>query len=144
MMFASPDFGAAGAFAAVFLLAWGVVWALVAFGVYVASRQYARETSVGRRTAIAILLVSVSLPCCCCFGPDQITRVTTGRYPLSGPHDPIKIGMTRDEVLSNLGPPHFRNRRNGLEEWRYIADPFGVNFLDIEFDADGRIASMSQ
>jgi hypothetical protein len=51
-------------------------------------------------------------------------------------HNKIKVGMTRDEVRSLLGPPG----RQGNNEWRYYNTIFVTDcILEINFGPDGRV-----
>jgi hypothetical protein len=139
-LFASPDFGASGMIAFFVLCAWGIAWLLVLVGVITGYRLLQRKSTRARSWAVVLLLLSASLPCCCCFGPDQIVRWKTGRYPLTGyPNGAIEKGMTQDEVLSKIGPPHTRQRVGDHESWYYMLDPYDMYYFGVIFSADGKV-----
>jgi hypothetical protein len=139
-IFATPDFGASGMIAFVVLCAWGVALVLVLVGIVTGCSLLRRKTARARSWGVVLLLLSASLPCFCCFGPDLIVRWQTGRYPLQGyPNGVIEKGMTRDEVLSKIGPPHSRHQTGDRESWYYMLDPYDMYYFGVIFGPDGRV-----
>jgi hypothetical protein len=139
-IFATPDFGASGVIACFILCVWGTVWLLVLIGILVARKWLRLGTVRARRWAVALLLLSASLPLCCCLGPDHLVRIVYGNYPLGRyPNGVIEKGMTPDEVLSKLGPPHSRNRNGDGESWYYMLDAYDMFYFGVIFGPDGRV-----
>jgi len=60
----------------------------------------------------------------------------------------IVIGMDTTEVQRSLGPPEriFRYPRQPGPTWTYnvVGAPFGITKFDVDFGADGRVASASE
>jgi outer membrane protein assembly factor BamE (lipoprotein component of BamABCDE complex) len=95
-------------------------------------------TPRAKRWALGVLLLSAALPLTCCLGPPHFIRLIYGNYPLGRyPSGVIEKGMTADEVLSKLGPPHSRNRDGDF--WYYMLDSYDIGWFGVHFGPDGKV-----
>src|SRR5262249_55290485 len=133
VIFATPDFGAGAATIGCFLL---IVWAIVLVFFLVAVARgimlLKNNSTKSRVYGVLLILVSGIVPLSCCLGPPHVVRLCYGHYPLgSYPSDKVKEGMTTDEVLAALGPPHERDKNADGERWYYWIDSFGMYWFAV-------------
>jgi hypothetical protein len=142
VIFASPDFGAAGVIALVVLGAYAFALVCAMIGVaggVVLVRTRARRAKI---LGVVLLIAGASLPFTCWFGPSQVFRIEYGNYPLGRyPNGKIHNGMTRDDVLAILGTPHETHNRGDEETWMYYLDSFGMGWFAVYFDINGHVYS---
>jgi outer membrane protein assembly factor BamE (lipoprotein component of BamABCDE complex) len=69
----------------------------------------------------------------CCVTPPILTRLTYGRWGESGDISQVKPGMTPEEVIELLGPPHDRDRWDNCERWIYREGYLGLPTHGISF-----------
>jgi hypothetical protein len=71
-----------------------------------------------------------------------------GFWITQGDEARIAVGMSEAEVRQNLGPPaHARQYRGRTgPSWTYEVQgaPFGRTDFDVDFDADGKVASTNE
>lgn len=138
VIFAQMDFGASGYGVLLMLIAWVVVMAISAGGIILGTRLLRRSSS---KLGWMLVLVSCFLPIFCYVAPPHLFRLTYGSYPLERrpSYNKIEEGMSGDEVVAILGPPHERQRINGQENWYYRLDSFGIDSYCVTFGADRRV-----
>jgi len=138
LIFAQMDFGAAGYGVLLLLIAWVVVLAISVGGIVLGTRLLGRSSW---KLGWLLVLVSCFLPIFCYVAPPHLVRLAYGSYPLKSRPDNNKIeeGMSGDEVVAILGPPHERQSINGHENWYYWLDSFGMDSFCVTFGADGRV-----
>jgi hypothetical protein len=134
-IFATPDFGASAAVLGFLLLVGAVSLALVTLGVVLGVRLRKSGSPVRRACGVLLLVVSSSIPLCCCLGPPVAVRLEYGNYPLGRFPKNIRTGMSAEEVATALGQPH--EQYEGV--WIYYVDGFGLNSFHIRFDPDGKV-----
>lgn len=93
-----------------------------------------------KRSLVAFMLATVVLSVW--FLPGLLIRVVYGDFPIGQPTKyRIVVGMTREEVLAVLGPPHERYSGTGAEEtWCYRCYALNVSTYAIYFDGHGRVS----
>jgi hypothetical protein len=137
VIFATPDFGAGGIIFMFVLIAWAVVLAISVGGIILGTRLLRRGTS---KLGWMLVLASCFLPVFCYVAPPYLFRLEYGNYPLgSYPNNKIEEGMSQDEVVAILGPPHRRYEQNGNECWQYYIDSFDIRWFGVDFGPDGRV-----
>jgi hypothetical protein len=142
MPFATPDFGASAGIGCFVVLAWAFVLLLVGVGVVWGLKLLDGGSPKGRRRGVLLLVVSGLVPLSCCLGPSQVVRLVYGNYPLGHyPNNKVQEGMTAEEVVAVLGPPHERWKKGDGETWCYWIDSFGAYWFAVDFGEDGRVAS---
>jgi hypothetical protein len=136
----ATDFGAGSTFVFFLLIAWLVLLVLAAIGSIQGVRLLIRGSPRVRIYGLLLALGSLLIPLSCYFGPAQIFKLVYGSYPLGEyPTGKITPGMTTDQVLGILGPPHQRDKRDKGEEWIYDLDSWGIGYFGIDFGPDGRV-----
>jgi hypothetical protein len=94
-------------------------------------------------TVLVLILVSLVLGC---LLPPVIFYLSYGRGPLDGAGwRKVKDGMTTDEVMAVIGPPHKKSRNEGQgggEKWIYFKDTFGWNFIELRFNKEGHVEGL--
>jgi hypothetical protein len=126
-LFATPDFGASGSMMCFLMVVWAIVLTLVGIGVIRGMRLAQSGSPKTRRHGVLLLLLCAAVPLSCCLGPSQVVRVFYGNYPIGhSPDDTIKEGMTADEVLGILGPPHERVEQDNEQRWYYWKDSVSI------------------
>ena len=137
VLFATPDFGASGIIVLFLLIAWGVVLALAVTGIILGARLLSRGSA---KLGWPLVLVSCILPIFCYVAPPYIVRLEYGNYPLgSYPDNKIEEGMSQNEVVAILGPPHERYTVSGEVRWLYYIDSFDIRWFGVAFGPDGRV-----
>ncbi len=137
--FAQMDFGASGYAVLLLLIAWVVVLAISVGGIILGTRLLGRGSS---KLGWMLVLVSCFLPVFCYVAPPHLFRLAYGSYPLERRPDRNRIeeGMSGNEVVAILGPPHERQSlKNGEENWYYQLDSFGIDSFCVTFGADGHV-----
>ncbi|WP_439623229.1 outer membrane protein assembly factor BamE [Gemmata sp.] len=142
VLFANGVEGSATATAGCCLL---FVWALVLgpAGIgFLWSSRFSELDSPGRKkTRIAVLVLSGLVPLTCCLAPPLCVRVTRGNFPTSASQ--IRPGMTKEQVLEQLGPPHSRVDDDDLQpRWYYWNDSYGLFYDSVWFGPDGRVSNV--
>ena len=96
------------------LIAWVVVLAISVGGIILGTRLLGRGSS---KLGWMLVLASCFLPVFCYVAPPHLFRFAYGSYPLKSRPDKNRIeeGMSGDEVMAILGPPHERQSLNGEE-----------------------------
>jgi SmpA / OmlA family len=83
-----------------------------------------------------IAVVTVAL-LSCCLGPPMICRLSYGRWGDYGDFSRVKPGMTPEQVIDLVGPPHERIDRGGYESWTYREGFIGLPTHGVTFTAEG-------
>jgi hypothetical protein len=55
--------------------------------------------------------------------------------PLSG----LRVGMSKAQVTAVVGPPSSKGKRRDGSSWMLITRPGSFDWIDLEFDASGRL-----
>jgi outer membrane protein assembly factor BamE (lipoprotein component of BamABCDE complex) len=93
-----------------------------------------------RRVGWALLLASLLLPASCWVVPSLVFRLTHGTGPIGDlPYRTVREGMTPEQVIAILGPPHDRHSGDDGEHWYYSKDSFGIDWFKVEFDPQARV-----
>jgi hypothetical protein len=141
MIFASPDFGAAGTVlcgvAVVYLGIFGIALTGIVCGVKLAKRP----TRGGKFMGALLILASDLLPVGCCSAPRVMFRLNHENPPLGHyPNGVIKNGMSMEDVRARLGKEHMVYKRNEEEvTWLYYLDTLELGWFSVTFDANGRV-----
>jgi hypothetical protein len=140
-IFATPDFGAAGAIALVLLVVWAVVLAFVVLGIRRRGQKFRSESPADHKCGLLLLLGCAVVPLLCWQGPPHAVRLAYGNYPLGRyPNRLIEEGTLSDEVRRILGGPHERVAGyEGTESRYYWIDSFGARYFGVQFDSNGRV-----
>src|SRR5262249_20102479 len=136
-LIATPDFGASGGFF-LFLAFVGFVVLVGALLLIVRGVRVLRNGSAnGRTRGVILLLIGALLPLLVYSGPSGVFRLVYGSYPTGRyPNDAIRKGMSADEVMGAMGPPHKRTIENGESKWYYYVDSFGMSWFGVDFGPD--------
>lgn len=142
-IFATPDFGFAGAIALILLVVWAIVLIFVVLGIRRGCQLLRSESPANRKYGLLLLLGCAAVPLLCWQGPPHAVRLAYGNYPLGRyPNRMIAEGMSSDEVRSILGGPHERVAGyEGAESWYYWIDSFGALYFGVQFDSNGRVTA---
>ncbi len=140
-LFATPDFGAAGIIVIILLAFSLLAFVATVSGFVLGTKKLKSESKQTRKRGLLLLVLSASVPFCCCFGPQQCFRLAYGSYPLGAyPNNKITPGMTREEVTAVLGPAHnVLYPDSDRESWYYSLDSFTIGYFGVIFGADGRV-----
>ncbi len=138
-LFATPDFGTGGMLALFVLGVYGVAFLLAVLAFRHGSWLREKGPPEERRRGLALMLAGALPLLCCCLVPAPLHRLTHGHFPIGGQAGRVTSGMTAQEVLALLGRPWARDERDDGEWWYYHADSFGIHWVCIHFDAEGRV-----
>ena len=85
-------------------------------------------------------LVLTVLLLCMCLLPQGVFLASYGRLPLYVSTSFLNEGMTKEEVLERLGPPHSKHDSPNGETWYYWNDCLTVTGTGIKFTPEGKIS----
>jgi hypothetical protein len=72
--------------------------------------------------------------------PSALFRLSYGHGPVGDAAlRKVQAGMTADEVIAAVGPPHKKHREGERERWIYFKDSFRWGSAEVRFDAEGRV-----
>jgi len=75
--------------------------------------------------------------------PPALFRLSYGRGPVDDAAlRKVQAGMTADEVIAALGPPHKKHREGDRERWVYYKDSFTWGSAEVRFDAEGHVEGL--
>ena len=143
VIFASPDFGAAGM---VVILLVGVAAAVLGVstlsfwrGVTLLKRRPPRR----RWPGVALIGAAFLLPVACYTGPSVLFRLEYKTPPLREyPRGVVAVGMSAEEVKGRLGEPHEVHDRNPAQVyWMYWRDAIQFGYFIVYFGPDGLVDS---
>jgi outer membrane protein assembly factor BamE (lipoprotein component of BamABCDE complex) len=89
-----------------------------------------------------VLLGCFLLPVAClvlaaCLLPRVAFRVSYGRGPLDADPAKVRPGMTPEEVVEVLGPPHNTHDFGDGVAWTYFEDSLAWNYIGVKFTKEG-------
>ncbi|MCE9560601.1 MAG: outer membrane protein assembly factor BamE [Planctomycetes bacterium] len=144
MLFANGVEGSAtGSAGCCLFVAWGIVFFFSAL-LFKSSRQFVgKDKPAAKQARVALLVVSGLIPLSCCVLPPVAIRILYGNFPVGGVFHKVHEGMTKDEVLATLGPPHSRYEDVDRPRWYYWSDSYGLNYESVWFGPDGSVESIS-
>jgi outer membrane protein assembly factor BamE (lipoprotein component of BamABCDE complex) len=76
-----------------------------------------------------------------CLLPQVVFFADHGRLPLYTNTSFLEVGMTQQEVLARLGPPHLRSDDPDGETWYYWNDCLTITGQAIKFNLEGKITN---
>lgn len=82
-------------------------------------------------------IVSMALVLSCCLIPPIVNRLLYGRWGTSRDFSHVKPGMTPEQMIDLVGPPHERIDRSDYKSWTYREGFLGLPTYGITFTEDG-------
>jgi outer membrane protein assembly factor BamE (lipoprotein component of BamABCDE complex) len=74
----------------------------------------------------------------CCLLPQVTFRLYYGRGPLQDNIFLARRGMTPEEVIEAIGPPH-KTAEGDKDTWIYFEDSLGWHYCCVQFGEDGLV-----
>ncbi|VTU01201.1 ---NA--- : : SmpA_OmlA [Gemmataceae bacterium] len=144
VLFANGIEGSATATAGCCLLfVWALVLGFAGIGFLWSRRFSEKDSPATKTTRVVVMLLSGLIPLSCCVAPPVYIRITRGNYPVGGVIYKIREGMTKEQVLERLGPPHRRVDDDDVQPiWYYWNDSYALGYETVWFGPDGRVTGV--
>jgi hypothetical protein len=99
----------------------------------------AKPKRAARRFLWCVVVPFVSAVAALVVVPQVGFRVAYGRGPLEANPASVVEGMSPDEVIAILGPPHKREYEAGQAIWTYFQDSYTLDAIQVKFKKTGEV-----
>lgn len=121
------------------LFVWAMVLCFAGIGFLWSCRFRDTDSPGWRNVRITVMVLSGLIPLSCCVLPPVWFRTQFGSFPTGNISSKVHKGMTKEEVLTVLGPPHRQYPDDEPQGWYYYNDSYGLSAESVWFGPDGRV-----